>query len=91
MVISEIQFKEDKRVIEVLKDIADVIVMADGRKVSASQLLQHLCLCQICNTIGVSKLSGMNAGLFANGLDEESKLLILDEPTNDLDLLTLNK
>ena len=45
-----IQLKEDKRVIEVLKDIADVIVMADGRKVSHS-FYSILCLRQICNTL----------------------------------------
>ena len=45
-----IQLKEDKRVIEVPKDIAEVIVMADGRKVTASQLLLHLCLPQKCST-----------------------------------------
>ena len=42
--------KEDKRVIEVLKDIAELIVMADGKKVSASQMLQHFMSSQKCNT-----------------------------------------
>ena len=53
-----IQLKEDKRVIEVLKDIADVIVMADGRKVSASQLLQHFMFTPDMQYTYVSKLSG---------------------------------
>ena len=39
-----IQLKEDRRVIDSLKDIAEVIVMADGKKVSASQMLTHFML-----------------------------------------------
>ncbi|MBF90395.1 MAG: ABC transporter [Flavobacteriales bacterium] len=88
-----IQLKEDKRVIEVLKDIADVIVMADGRKVSASQLLQHFMFTPDMQYTYVSKLSGGERRrlYLLTVLMKNPNFLILDEPTNDLDLLTLNK
>ena len=88
-----IQLKEDKRVIEVLKDIADVIVMADGRKVSASQLLQHFMFTPEMHYTFVSKLSGGERRrlYLLTVLIKNPNFLILDEPTNDLDLLTLNK
>lgn len=88
-----IQLKEDKRVIEVLKDIADVIVMADGRKISASQLLQHFMFTPDMQYTYVSKLSGGERRrlYLLTVLMKNPNFLILDEPTNDLDLLTLNK
>ena len=88
-----IQLKEDKRVIEVLKDIADVIVMADGKKVSASQLLQHFMFTPEMQYTYVSKLSGGERRrlYLLTVLMKNPNFLILDEPTNDLDLLTLNK
>ena len=87
------QLKEDKRVIEVLKDIAEVIVMADGRKVSASQLLQHFMFSGDMQYTFVSKLSGGERRrlYLLTVLMKNPNFLILDEPTNDLDLLTLNK
>ncbi len=88
-----IQLKEDKRVIEVLKDIAEVIVMADGRKMSASQLLEHFMFTPQMQYTYVSKLSGGEKRrlYLLTVLIKNPNFLILDEPTNDLDLLTLNK
>ena len=88
-----IQLKEDKRVIEVLKDIAEVIVMADGRKVTASQLLLHFMFTPEMQYTYVSKLSGGERRrlYLLTVLMKNPNFLILDEPTNDLDLLTLNK
>lgn len=88
-----INLKEDKRVIEVLKDIAEVIVMADGRKVSASQLLEHFMFPPQMQYTYVSKLSGGEKRrlYLLTVLIKNPNFLILDEPTNDLDLLTLNK
>ncbi len=88
-----IQLKEDKRVIEVLKDIAEVIVMADGKKVSASQMLQHFMFSPEMQYTYVSKLSGGEKRrlYLLTILMKNPNFLILDEPTNDLDLLTLNK
>ena len=85
--------KEDKRVIEVLKDIAEVIVMADGKKVSASQMLQHFMFSPEMQYTYVSKLSGGEKRrlYLLTILMKNPNFLILDEPTNDLDLLTLNK
>jgi ATP-binding cassette subfamily F protein uup len=87
------ELKEDKRVIEVLKDIAEVIVMADGRKVSASQMLQHFMFTPDMQYTYVSKLSGGERRrlYLLTVLMKNPNFLILDEPTNDLDLLTLNK
>ena len=88
-----IQLKEDKRVIDVLKDIAEVIVMADGRKMSASQLLEHFMFTPQMQYTYVSKLSGGEKRrlYLLTVLIKNPNFLILDEPTNDLDLLTLNK
>jgi len=88
-----IELKEDKRVIEVLKDIAEVIVMADGKKVTASQFLQHFMFGPEMQYTYVSKLSGGERRrlYLLTILIKNPNFLILDEPTNDLDLLTLNK
>ncbi len=88
-----IQLKEDKRVIEVLKDVAEVITMADGSKLTASQLLQHFMFPPNMQYNPVSKLSGGERRrlYLLMVLIKNPNFLILDEPTNDLDLLTLNK
>ena len=88
-----IQLKEDQRVIEVLKDIAEVIVMADGTKVSASQFLEHFMFTPDMQYTHVSRLSGGERKRLCllMVLMKNPNFLILDEPTNDLDLLTLNK
>jgi len=88
-----IQLKEDRRVIDSLKDIAEVIVMADGKKVSASQMLTHFMFPPKTQHTYVSKLSGGEKRrlYLLMVLMKNPNFLILDEPTNDLDLLTLNK
>ena len=88
-----IELKEDKRVIEILKDIADVIIMANGSKISASQLLEHFMFDGQMQYTYVSKLSGGEKRrlYLLTVLMKNPNFLILDEPTNDLDLLTLNK
>ena len=88
-----IQLKEDRRVIDSLKDIAEVIVMADGKKVSASQMLTHFMFTPKTQHTFVSKLSGGEKRrlYLLMVLMKNPNFLILDEPTNDLDLLTLNK
>jgi ATP-binding cassette subfamily F protein uup len=87
------QFKEGKRVIEVLKDVADVIELANGSKVTASQLLNMFLFPPAMQHQYVSKLSGgEKRRLFLlTVLMKNPNFLILDEPTNDLDILTLNK
>ena len=88
-----IQLKEDKRVIELLKDIAEVIVMSDNKKITASQLLEYFMFPSNMQYTYVSKLSGGEKRrlYLLTVLMKNPNFLILDEPTNDLDLLTLNK
>jgi ABC transport system ATP-binding/permease protein len=86
-----LQWKEDKRVIEYVRDIADNFPLADGTKVSAGQFLQLFQFPPEQQFTYISKLSGgekkrlqLLSILFVN-----PNFLILDEPTNDLDLITL--
>ena len=84
---------EERRVINVLKDIADFIVMSDKRKVSASQLLEHFMFTPEMQFTEVKRLSGGEKRRLQllTVLMKNPNFLILDEPTNDLDLLTLTK
>ncbi|MCC6252340.1 MAG: ABC-F family ATP-binding cassette domain-containing protein [Bacteroidia bacterium] len=89
---SGLELKEDKRVIEVVKDnIADVIALGDGTKVSASQFLTMFQFPPEMQYTFVSKLSGGEKRrlYLLTILVKNPNFLILDEPTNDLDLLTL--
>jgi len=88
-----IQLKQDMRVIEVLKEVAEVIEMKDGSRITASQFLEHFMFTPEMQYTPVSKLSGgekRRLGLMMV-LMKNPNFLILDEPTNDLDLMTLNK
>ena len=84
---------ENRRVITVLKDIAEYIVMSDKRKVSASQLLEHFMFTPEMQFTEVKRLSGGEKRRLhlLTVLMKNPNFLILDEPTNDLDLLTLTK
>jgi ATP-binding cassette subfamily F protein uup len=84
---------EDRRVIQILKDIAEFIVMSDKRKVSASQLLEHFMFTPEMQFTEVKRLSGGEKRRLhlLTVLMKNPNFLILDEPTNDLDLLTLTK
>lgn len=88
-----IKLKDNQRVIDVLKEIADVIVLGDKRKITASQLLQQFMFPPSMHRNMVSKLSGGEKRrlYLLTVLMKNPNFLILDEPTNDLDLLTLNK
>lgn len=88
-----IDFDEDMRVIDIIKEVAEVIELADGSKISASQFLEHFMFTPNMQYTPVVKLSGgekRRLGLM-KVLMKNPNFLILDEPTNDLDLLTLNK
>lgn len=90
---SGIQLDESKRVIEVIKEVAEVIELANGDKITASQFLEHFMFAPKMQYTPVEKLSGgekRRLGLMMV-LIKNPNFLILDEPTNDLDLLTLNK
>ena len=88
-----IQLTEDKRIIDCLKDVAEVIEMANGTKITATQLLNHFMFPPKTQQTFVSKLSGGEKRrlYLLMVLMKNPNFLILDEPTNDLDLLTLNK
>ena len=81
-----------KRVIEVIKDIAEYIPLADGSKLSASMLLQRFLFPPESQYNFVSKLSGGEKRrlYLLTVLITNPNFLILDEPTNDLDIMTLS-
>ena len=86
-------FKENDRVIDVVKEIAEVIQLANGDTISASQFLEHFMFDSNMQYTPVAKLSGgerRRLGLMMV-LIKNPNFLILDEPTNDLDLITLEK
>lgn len=88
-----IALKEDKRVIEVIKDIAEVIDVDKSSKVTAAQMLQRFDFSPDMQYNFVSKLSGGEKRrlYLLTVLLRNPNFLILDEPTNDLDIVTLNK
>ena len=88
-----LEIDEERRVIQILKDIAEFIVMSDGKKVSASQLLEHFMFTPEMQFTQVKRLSGGERRRLhlLTVLMKNPNFLILDEPTNDLDLLTLTK
>jgi ATP-binding cassette subfamily F protein uup len=88
-----IKFDENIRVIECLKNIADYIVMSDSKKISASQLLEHFMFNRNLQNTRVKSLSGGEKRrlYLLTILMKNPNFLILDEPTNDLDLITLSK
>lgn len=88
----ELTFKPDQRVIDIVKEIAEVVKMADGREISASQFLQHFQFPPKMQYNVVEKLSGGEKRRLQlmRVLIKNPNFLILDEPTNDLDLITLN-
>lgn len=87
-----IELKEDKRVIEVVKDVGEYIPMGDGTKLLPSQLLQLFQFPPEMQYTYVSKLSGGERKrlYLLTVLMKNPNFLILDEPTNDLDLITLS-
>ena len=86
-----LQYKEDKRAIEYVKDFAEFFPLADGSKISATQFMEKFGFSAQQQFTPLSKLSGgekrrlhLLSILFRN-----PNFLVLDEPTNDLDLQTL--
>ncbi len=87
-----LKLNEDKRVIDVVKDIAEFIPLADGSKLSASALLTKFLFPPEVQYSFVSKLSGGERRrlYLMTILIKNPNFLILDEPTNDLDIATLS-
>ncbi|MCB0570882.1 MAG: ABC-F family ATP-binding cassette domain-containing protein [Phaeodactylibacter sp.] len=87
-----IQLKDDKRVIDVVQDIAEFIPMEKGQKLTAPQLLERFLFSRKQQQVYVSQLSGGERRrlYLLTILMLNPNFLILDEPTNDLDIMTLN-
>ena len=87
-----IQFAPDIRVIDIIKEIAEVVEMGDGSKLSASQFLTYFLFPPETQYSLVAKLSGGEKRrlYLCTILMRNPNFLILDEPTNDLDIMTLN-
>jgi len=86
-------WKEDQRVIDAVKDIAEVVTLEDGRTISASRFLEHFMFSPEAQYKRIAKLSGgeLRRLHLLTVLIRNPNFLILDEPTNDLDLFALNK
>ena len=90
---SGIEIKENERVIDVIKEVAEVIELSNGETISASKFLEHFMFEPKVQYTPVAKLSGgekRRLGLMMV-LIKNPNFLILDEPTNDLDLITLER
>lgn len=89
---SGINLKDDKKVIEVIKDIAEYIPLTKGKTLSAAQLLEKFLFTRDMHYNFVEKLSGGEKRrlYLLTILMKNPNFLILDEPTNDLDIVTLN-
>lgn len=87
-----IQFDNQKKVIDAVRDIAEEISTGDGKKLSASQFLQHFLFTPETQYNYIYKLSGGEKRrlYLCTVLMSNPNFLVLDEPTNDLDIVTLN-
>jgi len=86
-----LELKEDKRVVEVIKDIAEYLPIGGGKKITAVQLLEKFLFAPSSHYQYVSTLSGGERKrlYLITILMKNPNFLILDEPTNDLDIFTL--
>ncbi len=87
-----ISIKEGQKVIEVIKEFGEYIPLAKGQKISAGHLLERFLFDRKKQYDFVEKLSGgeLKRLYLCTVLIQNPNFLILDEPTNDLDILTLN-
>ena len=87
-----LQFEESKKVIDIVRDIAETVDLGNGQKMNASQFLQMFLFSPNQQYDFVSKLSGGEKQRLhlCTVLMRSPNFLILDEPTNDLDIPTLN-
>lgn len=87
-----LKFNDTQKVIDVITDIADYVDLGNGKHLSASQLLQHFLFTPEQQYNYVSKLSGGEKRklYLCTVLMRNPNFLVLDEPTNDLDITTLS-
>lgn len=85
------KFREDQKVIDAVRDIAEYVDMGGGEKLSAGQFLQHFLFPPEEQYSYIYKLSGGERRrlYLCTVLMKSPNFLILDEPTNDLDIVTL--
>jgi len=86
-------WKPEQRVIDAVKEIAEVVHMEDGRTISVSRFLEYFMFSPDAQYKRIEKLSGgeLRRLHLLSVLIRNPNFLILDEPTNDLDLFALNK
>lgn len=86
-----LQFNEQMKVIDVITDIAEVIELGNGKRLTASQFLQHFLFTPETQHSYVYKLSGGERRrlYLCTVLMRNPNFQVLDEPTNDLDIVTL--
>jgi ATP-binding cassette subfamily F protein uup len=89
---SGIEIKEGQKVIDVIREFGDYIPLKKGRQISAQQLLERFLFDRKKQYDFVDKLSGGERKrlYLCTVLIQNPNFLILDEPTNDLDIVTLN-
>jgi ATP-binding cassette subfamily F protein uup len=87
-----ISFSPDTKVIDVVQDVAEYIDLGKGNRWTATQLLSHFLFSYDMQYTRVEKLSGGEKRrlYLCTILMQNPNFLILDEPTNDLDIMTLN-
>ena len=87
-----LQFDEGKKVIDIVRDIAEVVDLGNGQRMTASQFLQMFLFSPSQQYDYIGKLSGGERQRLhlCTVLMRSPNFLILDEPTNDLDIPTLN-
>ena len=86
-----LQFDEQMKVIDVVREIAEVVELGNGQRLTASQFLQHFLFTPETQYSYVYKLSGGERRrlYLCTVLMRNPNFLVLDEPTNDLDIVTL--
>ncbi|NPA44688.1 MAG: ABC-F family ATP-binding cassette domain-containing protein [Chlorobi bacterium] len=89
---SAMNLQDDKRLIDVIKDIAEVISLGKNREMTAGQFAEYFLFPRDMQYNYVSTLSGGEKRrlYLMTVLMKNPNFLILDEPTNDLDIMTLN-
>ena len=87
-----LQYREGQRVIEFIKEIAEVVTLSNGDTITASQFLQRFLFSPEVQYKPIEKLSGGEKRRLQlmQVLIKNPNFLILDEPTNDLDIDTIN-
>ena len=88
----EITYPSGTKLIDVVKEVAEVVKLSDGATITAAQFLNHFLFPHEMHMTPIEKLSGGEKRRLQllRVLIEAPNFLILDEPTNDLDILTMN-